>query len=176
MEGSVSFTQQPIVTRAHSQIYVWLTRIYVQLSSLSHIRWLLFFHRQFAQPKRTATHPTPIDILRGARLTVKQQHPFYIDAIVILPEHLHCLLTLAEGGGMMIMQKVGVRLQNYFPNKYHWLNTALIPPSNATFILSITQKLLPQDVAKNATRKDCCAATRVFVIFLILNFHFYPKN
>ena len=98
MEGSVSFTQQPIVTRAHSQIYVWLTRIYVQLSSLSHIRWLLFFHRQFAQPKRTATHPTPIDILRGARLTVKQQHPFYIDAIVILPEHLHCLLTLAEGG------------------------------------------------------------------------------
>ena len=176
MEGSVSFTQQPIVTKADSQIYVWMTRVYVQLSSLPHTRWwLIFFHRQFVQPIRTATHPTHWYIM-WIYSYVKQQHPFYIDAIVILPEHLHCLLTLAEGGGMMIMQKVGVRLQNYFPNKYHWLNTALIPPSNATFILSITQKLLPQDVAKNATRKDCCAATRVFVIFLILNFHFYPKN
>jgi putative transposase len=38
-----------------------------------------------------------IEPLRHAFRTVKQQHPFHIDAIVILPEHLHCILTLPEG-------------------------------------------------------------------------------
>jgi putative transposase len=38
-----------------------------------------------------------IGLLRHAFRTVKQKHPFYIDAIVILPEHLHCILTLPEG-------------------------------------------------------------------------------
>ncbi len=37
-----------------------------------------------------------IDLLRHAFRTVKQQRPFHIDAIVILPEHLHCILTLPE--------------------------------------------------------------------------------
>jgi putative transposase len=37
-----------------------------------------------------------IDLLRHAFRTVKQQRPFHIDAIVVLPEHLHCLLTLPE--------------------------------------------------------------------------------
>ncbi len=35
-----------------------------------------------------------IDVLRGAFKTVKQNHPFEINAIVVLPDHLHCLLTL----------------------------------------------------------------------------------
>jgi len=38
-----------------------------------------------------------IDLLRHAFQSVKQQHPFHIDAIVILPEHLHCIMTLPEG-------------------------------------------------------------------------------
>lgn len=38
-----------------------------------------------------------IGLLRHAFHAVKQQRPFYIDAIVILPEHLHCILTLPEG-------------------------------------------------------------------------------
>jgi len=37
-----------------------------------------------------------IDLLRHAFRTIKQQKPFHIDAIVILPEHLHCILTLPE--------------------------------------------------------------------------------
>jgi len=38
-----------------------------------------------------------IELLRYAFRQVKQQRPFYIDAIVILPEHLHCILTLSRG-------------------------------------------------------------------------------
>jgi putative transposase len=37
-----------------------------------------------------------ITLLRHAFRTVKQQRPFHIDAIVILPDHLHCVLTLPE--------------------------------------------------------------------------------
>ena len=35
-----------------------------------------------------------IDLLRDAFREVKKDHPFQIDAIVILPEHLHTLWTL----------------------------------------------------------------------------------
>ena len=35
-----------------------------------------------------------IDALRQTFRKVKQRHPFKIDAIVILPEHLHCIWTL----------------------------------------------------------------------------------
>ena len=37
-----------------------------------------------------------IDTLRQAFITVKNKHPFYIDAIVILPEHLHMMCTLPQ--------------------------------------------------------------------------------
>lgn len=33
-------------------------------------------------------------LLREAFATVKQRHPFRIDAMVILPDYLHCLWTL----------------------------------------------------------------------------------
>jgi putative transposase len=35
--------------------------------------------------------------LREGIQTVQQNHPFAIDAIVLLPDHLHCLWTLPEG-------------------------------------------------------------------------------
>jgi putative transposase len=35
-----------------------------------------------------------IDALRQAFLSVKRQRPFQIDAVVILPDHLHCIWTL----------------------------------------------------------------------------------
>ena len=38
-----------------------------------------------------------IDLLRAAMRFVKAKHPFEIDAIVVLPEHLHCIWTLPEG-------------------------------------------------------------------------------
>ncbi|WP_367110955.1 transposase [uncultured Psychrobacter sp.] len=38
-----------------------------------------------------------IDTLRYAFKVVKQKQPFHIDAIVILPDHLHMLCTLPKG-------------------------------------------------------------------------------
>ena len=35
-----------------------------------------------------------IEQLRSAMRFVQQKHPFHIDAMVVLPEHLHCILTL----------------------------------------------------------------------------------
>ena len=38
-----------------------------------------------------------IDVLRAAFRVVKQAHPFQMDAVVILPDHLHTIWTLPEG-------------------------------------------------------------------------------
>jgi len=38
-----------------------------------------------------------IDLLRDSVHLCKQQRPFYIDAWVVLPEHMHCIWTLPEG-------------------------------------------------------------------------------
>jgi len=38
-----------------------------------------------------------IATLRSVMRGVKQYHPFHIDAMVILPDHLHCVWTLPEG-------------------------------------------------------------------------------
>ena len=38
-----------------------------------------------------------IEHLRAAVRTVRQAHPFVIDAVVVLPDHLHLLMTLPEG-------------------------------------------------------------------------------
>ena len=38
-----------------------------------------------------------IDVLRAVLRSVKRQHPFHIEAIVILPDHLHAVWTLPVG-------------------------------------------------------------------------------
>ena len=38
-----------------------------------------------------------VDLLRESVRLCKQKHPFYIDAWVVLPEHMHCIWTLPEG-------------------------------------------------------------------------------
>ena len=38
-----------------------------------------------------------IDVLRESFGLVKSQHPFNIDAVIVLPEHLHTIWTLPEG-------------------------------------------------------------------------------
>lgn len=40
---------------------------------------------------------THVDLLRAAVRHVKQQHPFVIDTMVVMPNHLHALWTLPEG-------------------------------------------------------------------------------
>jgi putative transposase len=38
-----------------------------------------------------------VELLREAFRSVKKQHPFTIDAVVILPDHLHTIWTLPKG-------------------------------------------------------------------------------
>lgn len=38
-----------------------------------------------------------VDVLRESVAEVKRVHPFYIDAWVVLPDHLHAVWTLPEG-------------------------------------------------------------------------------
>ena len=40
--------------------------------------------------------PKNVSLLREAFGDVMQKHPFIIDAVVILPDHLHCIWTLPE--------------------------------------------------------------------------------
>ncbi len=56
-----------------------------------------FFTVNLAQRKNKRLLLENIDLLRAAFCDVKKRHPFSIDAIVIMPDHLHCLWTLPEG-------------------------------------------------------------------------------
>ena len=47
--------------------------------------------------QRLFEHPDTVQLLREAFHQVKQRHPFTLDAIVVLPDHLHCLWTLPAG-------------------------------------------------------------------------------
>jgi REP element-mobilizing transposase RayT len=38
-----------------------------------------------------------IDLLRGAVRYAQSRHPFSIEAVVVLPDHLHAIWTLPEG-------------------------------------------------------------------------------
>jgi putative transposase len=43
------------------------------------------------------TNPSEVDLLRSSFRDVKEHHPFIIDAIVIMPDHIHTIWTLPKG-------------------------------------------------------------------------------
>ena len=55
-----------------------------------------FFTLVTHQRKPILTNEPTINALRHAFKTVQKRHPLRIDAIVILPDHLHCIWTLPE--------------------------------------------------------------------------------
>jgi putative transposase len=59
-------------------------------------RGAYFFTVHLAERNRTLLVDR-VDVLRWAMREVKARHPFHIDAIVILPEHLHAIWTLPRG-------------------------------------------------------------------------------
>lgn len=56
-----------------------------------------FFTVNLAQRKGNNLLVDRIDLLRAAVESVRLRHPFRLDAVVILPDHLHCIMTLPEG-------------------------------------------------------------------------------
>ena len=55
-----------------------------------------FFTVNLAE-RRSAMLVEDIDALRAAFVATRRARPFKLDAIVVLPEHLHCLWTLPVG-------------------------------------------------------------------------------
>ena len=47
--------------------------------------------------RRTPLLVEHIDLFRAAFHAVRTAHPFHVDAVVVLPEHLHCVWTLPPG-------------------------------------------------------------------------------
>ncbi|MDO5624816.1 MAG: transposase [Pseudomonadota bacterium] len=58
-----------------------------------------FFTVTLAERQGNDTLTRHIDALRTAVAQVKARHPFSIDAMVVLPDHLHCLWTLPPQDG-----------------------------------------------------------------------------
>lgn len=55
-----------------------------------------FFTVNCATRQNTSLLTDNIDLLRDCFRKVKRSHPFIIEAIVILPDHLHCIWTLPQ--------------------------------------------------------------------------------
>ncbi len=55
-----------------------------------------FFTVNCAKRKDNSILTDNIDTLRNAFSKVKKDHPFEVNAIVVLPEHLHCIWTLPQ--------------------------------------------------------------------------------
>jgi putative transposase len=56
-----------------------------------------FFTVNLARRKGNQLLINHIDVLRHAFRSIKEKHPFRLDAVVILPDHLHCIWTLPPG-------------------------------------------------------------------------------
>ena len=56
-----------------------------------------FFTVNLAQRKENHLLVERIDVLRAAFKSVRGRYPFRLDAVVILPEHLHCIMSLPDG-------------------------------------------------------------------------------
>ena len=56
-----------------------------------------FFFTVNLADRRSCLLTTHIDLLRQAFRDVRRRHPFEIEAVVILPDHLHAVWTLPEG-------------------------------------------------------------------------------
>ena len=56
-----------------------------------------FFTVNLAERKGNRLLVDHIDALRQAFIRIRHKHPFQIEAIVVLPDHLHCIWTLPLG-------------------------------------------------------------------------------
>jgi len=56
-----------------------------------------FFTVNLAERRANPLLADNVDLLRQVFRKVKEDHPFKIDAIVVLPDHLHCIWTLPDG-------------------------------------------------------------------------------
>ena len=58
---------------------------------------IYFFTIVTYQRKAILCQREEVDLLREAFREVKKKHPFSMEAIVVLPDHMHCLMKLPDG-------------------------------------------------------------------------------
>jgi putative transposase len=63
-----------------------------------------FFTVNLLERKRTLL-TDHIDLLRDSVRTVRRLYPFHIDAWVVLPDHMHCVLTLPPNERLSAVRK-----------------------------------------------------------------------
>lgn len=63
-----------------------------------------FFFTVNLADRRLSLLTTHIDLLRAAIRETRKRHPFAIDAIVVLPDHLHTVWTMPEGDSNFAMR------------------------------------------------------------------------
>jgi putative transposase len=80
-------------------------------------RGTYFFTVVTHQRQPFLTHPQNVELLQEAFRYVKQQHPFDINAIVILPDYLHCLWTLPPGDANYSTR--WRLIKSYFSHRFH---------------------------------------------------------
>ncbi len=56
----------------------------------------VFFHRELGRTTAALKRPIASWLLRTAFRDVRRHHPFLIEAVVVLPDHLHAVWTLPE--------------------------------------------------------------------------------
>jgi putative transposase len=97
-----------------------------------------FFTVVTAQRQPIFADVAAVDILREAFQRVKSKYPFETDAIVIMPDHLHCIWKLPAGD---VDYSKRWRLVKTWFSKHHNLKTPL--PTNA-YRIRKKQKLIWQ--------------------------------
>jgi len=63
-----------------------------------------FFTVVTHERRKILCHESNVSLLREAFRSIKERHPFTIDAFVLLPEHLHCIWTLPENDSNFSMR------------------------------------------------------------------------
>ena len=80
---------------------------------------LYFFTVNLAERKPNHLLIEQVNALRRAFWTTKQDHPFHIEAICILPDHFHCLMQLPNGdaGYPTRLRLIKARFSNAIPKQ-----------------------------------------------------------
>lgn len=68
-----------------------------------------YFFTVTLRNRQSRTLTDHIDLLRGAFRDVRKARPFEIDAIVVLPEHLHAVITLPVGDADYSVRWKGIK-------------------------------------------------------------------
>ena len=72
-------------------------KVHGKLPSHPAVRATWFFTVALAERNGNRLLTETVDVLRTAFRDVKSRHPFWVDAVALMPDHQHCIWTLPNG-------------------------------------------------------------------------------